>query len=135
MQYLTFCCGMDLGMYTCSIYSREWRVPNKIFPSRKYRTSKWGAQKVTLCAIWYHLYSLKNVINTHEGVVLLVKLQALRKVSFRHGCFLVFKNVRVPNCAECLILVYSRILESLAGCCTMFLFAVFCKMDAFKKIR
>ena len=30
------------------------------------------------CAIWYHLYNLKNVKNTHGGVLLLVvKLQAL----------------------------------------------------------
>ena len=28
------------------------------------------------CAIWYHLYNLKNVSNTHGGVILLVKLQA-----------------------------------------------------------
>ena len=27
-----------------------------------------------LCAIWYHLYNLKNVKNTHGGVLLLVKL-------------------------------------------------------------
>ena len=26
---------------------------------------------VTLCAIWYHLYKLKNVKNTHEGMILL----------------------------------------------------------------
>ena len=25
-----------------------------------------------LCAIWYHLYNLKNVKNTHGGVLLLV---------------------------------------------------------------
>ena len=29
-----------------------------------------------LCAIWYHLYNLENVKNTHEGVLLLVKLLA-----------------------------------------------------------
>ena len=29
-----------------------------------------------LCAIWYHLYNLKNVKNTQGGVLLLVKLQA-----------------------------------------------------------
>ena len=29
-----------------------------------------------LCVIWYHLYNLKNVKNTHGGVLLLVKLQA-----------------------------------------------------------
>ena len=28
-----------------------------------------------LCTIWYHLYNLKNVENTHGGVLLLVKLQ------------------------------------------------------------
>ena len=28
------------------------------------------------CAIWFHLYNLKNVKNTHGGVLLLVKLQA-----------------------------------------------------------
>ena len=30
----------------------------------------------TLCAVWYHLYNLKNVRNTHGGVLLLVKFQA-----------------------------------------------------------
>ena len=30
-----------------------------------------------LCAIWYHLYNLKNVENTHGGVLPLVKLQDL----------------------------------------------------------
>ena len=28
------------------------------------------------CAIWHHLYNLKNVKNTHGGVLILVKLQA-----------------------------------------------------------
>ena len=31
---------------------------------------------VMLCAIWYHLHNLKNVKNTHGGVLLLVKLKA-----------------------------------------------------------
>ena len=34
-----------------------------------------------LCTIWYHLYNLKNVKNTHGGVLLLVKLQA-KSLSF-----------------------------------------------------
>ena len=29
-------------------------------------------------AIWYYLYNLKNVKNTHVGVLLLIKLQAFR---------------------------------------------------------
>ena len=28
------------------------------------------------CAIWYHLYNLKNVKNYHGGVLILAKLQA-----------------------------------------------------------
>ena len=31
---------------------------------------------VMFCAIWYHLFNLKNVKNTHGGVLLLVKTQA-----------------------------------------------------------
>ena len=31
----------------------------------------------TLCGIWYHLCNLKNVKNTHGGVLLLVTLQTL----------------------------------------------------------
>ena len=29
-----------------------------------------------LCAIWYRFYNLKNVKNTHRGVLILEKLQA-----------------------------------------------------------
>ena len=54
---------------------------------------------VMFCAIWYHLYNLKNVKNTHGRVLLLVKLQAkspqrysLLKVTLLHGCFSPFLN-------------------------------------------
>ena len=47
-------------------------------------------------AIWYHSYNLKNVKNTHGGVLLLVKLHAnpaaLLKVTLLHGCFSRFLN-------------------------------------------
>ena len=36
------------------------------------------------CAIWYHLYNLKNVKNTHGGVLILVKLL---KLTLLQGCF------------------------------------------------
>ena len=42
-----------------------------------------------LCAIWYHLYNLKNVKNTHGGVL------PHQKVTMIHGCF-----PRPPNCAN-----------------------------------
>ena len=50
----------------------------------------WTLTYVTLCAIWYHLYNLKNVKNTHRGVLLLVNFAALLKVTLLHGCFHVF---------------------------------------------
>ena len=42
------------------------------------------------CAIWYHLYNLKNVKNTHGGVLLLVKLQANLQVTKSNTPPLVF---------------------------------------------
>ena len=44
---------------------------------------------VVRCAIWYHLYNLKNVKNTHGGLLILVNLQAV-KLTLLHGCFLRF---------------------------------------------
>ena len=35
------------------------------------------AQYEMRCVIWYHLYNLKNVKNTHGGLLLLVNLQTL----------------------------------------------------------
>ena len=49
------------------------------------------------CLIRYHWYNLKNVKNTHGGMLLLVKLQALKpatlqKVTLFHGYFSRFLN-------------------------------------------
>ena len=45
-----------------------------------------GFSNVMFCAIWYHLYNLKNVKNTHgERLTLL-------KVTLLHGCFSRFSN-------------------------------------------
>ena len=45
------------------------------------------------CAIWYHFYNLKNVKNTHRGVLLLgYKPETLIKVTLHHGCFSRFLN-------------------------------------------
>ena len=35
-----------------------------------------SSKYVMFCAIWYHLFNLKNVKNTHGGVLFLVKLNA-----------------------------------------------------------
>ena len=53
-------------------------------------------QFVVRCAIWYHLYNLKNVKNTHGGVLILVKLQAsiyLRSVE-KSTCLRVPQKIR-----------------------------------------
>ena len=49
------------------------------------------------CAIWYHLYNLRNVKNTHGGVLLSVKLQVKAcnfTVTLFHGCFSRFLNCK-----------------------------------------
>ena len=68
------------------IYSVQHPIVNKVYEM--------------LCVIWYHLYNLKNIKNTHGGVLLLVKLQAEEvkvvrkaatkvadKVALLYGCF------------------------------------------------
>ena len=35
-------------------------------------------EDVMICAVWYHLYNLKNVKSTHGGVLLLVKFQTFK---------------------------------------------------------
>ena len=49
---------------------------------------------VMRCAIWYHLYNLKNVKKIHGGVLILVKLQAescnFTKIKTPPGVFLTF---------------------------------------------
>ena len=44
---------------------------------------------VMFCAIWYHVYNLKNVKNIHGGVLLLV---TWLKLTLLHGCFSHFLN-------------------------------------------
>ena len=50
---------------------------------------------VVLCAIWYHLYNLKNVKNIQGGALILVQLQdqpaTLLKLALLRGCFSRFK--------------------------------------------
>ena len=47
-------------------------------------------------AIWYHLYNLENVKNTHGGVLLLVKFTiTLLKVTLIDGCFSPFLNCTI----------------------------------------
>ena len=45
----------------------------------------------TLCAIWYHLYNLKNVKNTHGATILHVPASLLKLIILR-GCFSCFLN-------------------------------------------
>ena len=41
------------------------------------------------CAIWYYLYNLKSMKNTHGGVLILVKLQA-------GACNFIFIKINTP---------------------------------------
>ena len=55
----------------------------------------WSQLCVMRCAIWYHLYNLKNVKNTHGGVLILwlqAKPVTLLKLTPLYGCFSGFLN-------------------------------------------
>ena len=57
-----------------------------------------GFSNVIFCAIWYHLYNLKNVKNTHGEKLILLKVTLL------HGRFSRFSNcangTRSPNASQ-----------------------------------
>ena len=57
------------------------------------------------CAIWYHLYNLKNVKNTHVGVLILVKLQASL---FHNKFYNMFSEVAALH-------MLSKILKNICG--------------------
>ena len=74
-----------------------------------------------LCTIWYHVYDLKNVKNTHGGVLLLVKFQAevcnFAKSNIPPWVFSSFKVVHmVPNRAKCLNLASGEQVPPRSGC-------------------
>ena len=49
---------------------------------------------VVRCAIWCHLYNLKNVKSTHGGVLILVQLQAEARNLHKFAKFFVY-NFRI----------------------------------------
>ena len=53
-----------------------------------------GSINETFYEIWYYLYNLKKVKNTHGGVILLVKLQAEVCNFTLHGGFSCFENCK-----------------------------------------
>ena len=70
---------------------------------------------VMRCAIWYHLYNLKNVKNTHGGVLILLNLTLL------HGCFSRSLNcingTKSRNASQMFHLVYFTFFLSLEQQC------------------
>ena len=56
-------------------------------------------------AIWYHLYNLKNMKNTHGGVLLL-EPAALLEITLIHGCFSRF--FKLCKCYQIALQYYSE---------------------------
>ena len=57
---------------SCSQLNLRWFVSAQ----GRFHLTNFNRVYVMRCAIWYHLYNLKNVKNTHGGVLLFVKMQA-----------------------------------------------------------
>ena len=83
---------VDLFLFdsTCGISPRRPRtlLPHSPSPPRALSPSGTGKLKflfiayVMFCAIWYYLYNLKNMKNTHRRVSLLVQLHAFIVCNF-----------------------------------------------------
>ena len=70
-------CPHDISMLKQEIFLLQFSNKRIIWSklcSRRFTLSH--KQYVTPCAIWYHLYNLKNVKNTHGEKLLLVKAEA-----------------------------------------------------------
>ena len=74
-----------------------------------------------LCAIWYHLYNLKNVKNTYRGVLLLVRLQAeaqrLRKASHFY-----FKFIQISSYSNGDLINAIKLVPSVITICSVYLY-------------
>ena len=62
------------------------------------------------CAIWYYLYNLKDVKNTHGGFLLLVKLQA-----FNTSPWVFFTFLNCTNCTKSRNASYMQKLDKKRG--------------------
>ena len=51
-----------------------------------------------LCEIWYHLHNLKNVKNTHGGVLLLAKFTKSNFTKINTPFFKLYKRYRIAQC-------------------------------------
>ena len=97
-------------MCSYSLYVIKLQASRILFTARE---QLFYEKYVMLCAIWYNLYNLKNVKNTHGGVLLLMKLQALvcsfftlsklykwyqfaHSISYCNGCFRNFRFFLKP---------------------------------------
>ena len=79
----------------CSDISDFYGKHFQLMCSSNEKTGNYFFLIVMPCTSRYHMYNFKNVKNTHGGVLLLVKLQALLKVALLHRCF-----PRFLNCAN-----------------------------------
>ena len=91
---LSFLLSFPLVLWRCTFLwmkyqfftvSRVWLLCRILSGSVKISTSRgvFGMR----CAIWYHLCNLKNVENTHGGVLMLVKLQAFSLLNIYGSTF------------------------------------------------
>ena len=71
-------CSYEIFNLLFTVFKDKFKGDDYVF-TQKY---------VMRCAIWYHLYNLRNVKNTHGGVLILVKLQL--KSTLLHGFFSCF---------------------------------------------
>ena len=64
LEHLKFKATLAVALRDCILFTQTWKGS---YPEIQQLTY------VMHCAVWYHLYDLKNVKNTHKRVLLLAK--------------------------------------------------------------
>ena len=85
--FLNFSCVLGISYSS----AKQTLFTSKLTGSYSNTTKAILLKHVMRFTIWDHLYNLKNVKNTHRGLLILLKLQAL-KLTLLHGCFSHFLN-------------------------------------------
>ena len=94
------CLNRQLSLTYAFTYLNNYQISKR----KQWRYNVIIINEILTGAIWYHLYNLKNVKNTHRGVLLWLKLTTLLKVTLLHAYFSHFldctnsNNLRAKHC-------------------------------------
>ena len=89
-QYICRAKKLTIGFFRNFLQHKIWTINHReSFMTRKFSVVN-SLLHAMCCTIWYHLHNLKNVKNTHGGVLILPA--TLLNLTLLHECFSRFLN-------------------------------------------